>query len=86
MNSNMKYRQYLTNNAESIMKNNLMNANINCSTNFLQIDSINQSSTPFLFKSIIEPSLIDNSNLKKNYLDNLIELAKMFTPGIMYYK
>ena len=39
MNSNMEYRQYLTNNANSIMKKN--QENIHCSTNFLSLHSNN---------------------------------------------
>ena len=82
MNSNMEYRQSLTNNASLIMKNN--QTNIRCSTNFLSLHSNNLFQTPILFNSVIDNPLPHNSDLKSNYLDNFIQIAKMFTPGIMY--
>ena len=78
----MEFRQYLTNNADLIMKQN--QANIHCSTNFLSINSNNLFQAPVLFNSVTDNSLPHNSDLKRNYFDDFLKIAKMFTPGIMY--
>ena len=78
----MEYRQYLTNNATLIMKNNQSNANINCSTNFLQTNNV--LSFPVLFKSVTDKPLPHNSDLKQNFLDYYIKMSSMFSPGIIH--
>lgn len=79
----MEFRQYLTNNANSIMKNSLTNANVNCATSFLQINSNYPLITPVLFNSTNDQPLPYNSDLKKSFLDYYIKISSLFSPGIM---
>ena len=86
MTSNMTYRQYLTNNADTIIKNNQNAAAGNCS-NIIPLSNEEMPSSPILFTSITtNPSIYDKpSDLKYNFLNNYLTLAKQSTPGIQYY-
>ena len=83
--SNMEYRQYLTNNSNTIIKNNQSAANIYCSNTLITPDN-NILSPPILFNSIYDnPPDYDNNNLKKYFLNIYRTISGMFTPGIRYY-
>ena len=84
--SNMEYRQYLINNADNIIENNQLSANINCSQSLTQNDNTYMSSSPIIFHSIINPPLPydSNSDLKLNYLNRLLFISNMSSPEIRY--
>jgi hypothetical protein len=82
----MAYRQYLINNADTIIKNNQTAAIGNCS-NIVPIVANNPpTSPPILYTSIVSnPSEHDNnSDLKDTYLNNYIRISQMSSPGIYY--
>ena len=82
----MAYRQYLVQNANTIIKNNLNIAEGNC-TNIIPLSTAIMPSAPILFTSITSnPSIYDNpSDLKDNYLNKYISSAGLFAPIIKYY-
>ena len=82
----MAYRQYLTQNASTIIQNNQNNAAGNCS-NIIPLSNAVMPSAPILFTSITNnPSIYDNpSDLKDNYLNKYISSAGLFAPAIKYH-
>lgn len=87
MSSNLAYRQYLTNNANIIIKNNLNVALGNCSNVEPVLPNLSIASTPILYNSIVSnPSPYDNqSDLKDYFLKEYIKISGMSTPGIRFY-
>ena len=85
MSSNMAHRQYLVNNAEKIMKNNLNTAAGNCS-NIVPITNDKMPLTPILPTSIIEnPSVFNKpSDLQDIFLKNYIKSAQACSSGFQY--
>ena len=81
MNSNMEYRNYLTNNSNTIIKINQSNV---CDNIFNPNYIVKTISTPVLLNSIKSPPLPHNSDLKKNFLDEYLKQSTQFAPGIMY--
>lgn len=84
--TNMAYRQYLTNNADTIIKNSQTAAAGNCS-NIIPLSGEKMPSSPILFNSITDnPSVYDKpSDLKDNFLNKYVMSARQSTPGIQYY-
>lgn len=84
MNTNMEYRQYLMNNATSIIKNNQIVSTSNCPNKYnTQHNTI--SSPPILFNCTNEdPPQFDNSDLKQKFLKWYRSISNRFTPGIIY--
>jgi hypothetical protein len=90
INSNFKYRQYLTNNAESIIKTNQMQACDECCGCPARYGN-NQpnTGTPYLYKSCTDPTQpfgYNNSDLKKEYLSREELNSRMFAPKLSQYQ
>ncbi len=82
----MAHRQYLVNNAEKIMKNNLNAAAGNCS-NIVPLNNNNKMpSAPILPTSIIEnPSFYNKqSDLQDKFLNSYIKSAQSCSSGFQY--
>ena len=87
INSNWKYRQYLQNNANSIMKFNSMETIAASGNNPYAVDNkVASSNTPYLFSSTHDTSKhnfgFNNSNLKQDYLTKQQMSARMIAPSI----
>jgi hypothetical protein len=68
-NLNIDINSFLnTNNSNTIIKNNQVQANSNCSNISAPIYNTNTIFTPILYKSIMDKPLPHNSDLKKNFL------------------
>lgn len=82
----MAYRQYLVNNADTIIDNNLNAAAGNCS-NIKPLVGIKMPSAPVLFTSILQNPLVYNppSDLQDNFLNNYITSARASSSGIQYF-
>ena len=84
--TNWQYRQYLTNNADSIIKyNQLAACDQCCSCPAKYGDGKEISNSPFLYKSCTEstqPYGYENSNLKNLYLDEYQLQCRLITPVI----
>ena len=84
--TNWQYRQYLTNNADSIIKyNQLAACDQCCSCPAKYGDGKEVSNSPFLYKSCTEstqPYGYENSNLKNLYLDEYQLQCRLITPVI----
>ena len=84
--TNWQYRQYLTNNADNIIKyNQLAACDECCSCPARYGDGKEISNSPFLYKSCVEstqPYGYENSNLKKLYLDKYQLQSRLVTPVI----
>ena len=84
--TNWQYRQYLTNNADNIIKYNQLAACDQCCYCPPKYGNNKEmSNTPFLYKSCTESSQpygYENSNLKKLYLDKYQLQARLVTPVI----
>jgi hypothetical protein len=87
--SNWKYRQFLTNNAEEVMK---MNNREACSDlglpSHLNTGATPSSNVPFTFKSFSDTARpgfgYNNSDLKNPYLSREELQARMIAPAIRY--
>ena len=85
INSNWKYRQYLQQNANQIMKFNTMET-INASGNnpyysTIQSNTI-QTNIPQLYNSLHSPSTSQDSDLKQDFLNKQRLSARMISPSI----
>lgn len=85
--SNWKYRQYIQNNANHIMKYNTKQAIYESGNNPYTISSTNGTETsPFLYKSIHDNRMPEygfrNTDLKQNYMNKEQIKAKMISPFI----
>ena len=81
--SNWQYRQFLTTNADSIIKSNQLEACDNCC--YCPTLKVGESvpNTPFLYKSCMEKSQpygYENSDLKQLYLSSQQLQARMVAP------
>ena len=85
MDTNMTYRQYLVNNANTIIDNNLNIAAGNCS-NIQPLMGSKMPAAPVLFKSILENPLVyqQPSDLQDNFLNNYIASARASSSGFQY--
>jgi hypothetical protein len=83
--TNMSFRQFLTNNADTIIQNNQNVATGNCS-NIMPLLEGSMPTQPILFTSILSnPSQYDSpSDLKDNFLNKYILNARQSTPSIYY--
>jgi hypothetical protein len=88
--TNAQYRSYLTNNAESIMKQNMEEACDQCCTCPARYgDNQPESNTPFLYKSCTEstqPFGYQNSDLKELYLNEYQLQARLSAPIMTQYE
>lgn len=88
--TNWQYRQFLTNNAEEIMKQNSMSACDRCCTCPARYgDDQPQTNTPFLYKSCTEstqPFGYENSDLKQLYLDKYQLQCRLSAPILTQYE
>ena len=85
--SNWEYRNYLQNNANSIMKFNIMSSVENSGNNpFIFTNNKEVSNQPFLFKSTHDTSNphlgMNPSNLKNDYISSQQIKARMISPII----
>jgi hypothetical protein len=83
--SNWQYRQYLSTNADAIIKYNQMSACGECVANTIQYGSGQQVSnnSPYLFKSTMDNTKnygYNNSDLKNLYLTEANLQSRMVTP------
>ena len=85
INSNWKYRQYLQQNANQIMKFNTMET-INASGNnpyySTSQSNTNQTNIPQLYNSLHSPSTSQDSDLKRDFLNKQRLSARMISPSI----
>ena len=86
MASNMEFRSYLTQNADTIIINNQKAAVGNCTNIIPILNNMSISTTPILFKSIMtSPTVFDTpSDLKDTYLRKYININQLSTPEINY--
>ena len=87
INSNWKYRQYLQNNANTIMKYNSMETISASGNNPYAVDNkVASSNVPYMFSSTHDTSKpnfgFNNSDLKQDYLTKQQNGAKMISPSI----
>jgi len=86
--NNMEYREYLTKNADTIIKYNQVVANTNCSnTQIIPDNNLGNSSNKTInmdYSSLI-PILTTNkkSFLKKDYLNNYYTMANLCSPNFL---
>jgi hypothetical protein len=85
--SNWDYRNYLSKNADSIIKYNQLNACGDCCANMAYYGNGKpvSNNTPYLYKSCVDdtkPYGYMSSDLKKLYLDDIKLEARMVTPVI----
>ena len=81
--SNWKYRQYLTNNADDIVRSNQLEACDNCCYCPSLQASESTSNTPFLYKSCVDnatPFGYENSNLKDQYISDYELQCRLVAP------
>lgn len=87
INSNWKYRQYLQNNANTIMKYNSMESISASGNNPYAVDNkVASPNVPYMFSSTHDTSKpnfgFNNSDLKQDYLTKQQIGAKMISPSI----
>jgi len=82
--SNWKYRQYIQQNANQIMKYNTMESINTSGNNPYYGENTNQSfrNTPELYNSLHSPSVTPDSDLKREYLNKQRLNARMVSPSI----
>ena len=85
--SNWKYRQYLQNNAQDIMKyNNIETIRTSGNNPFVSQDTNKSVNVPYLFNSIHDTNKstigINNSDLKTSYIKQEQMSARMIAPSI----
>ena len=82
----MEYRQYLIHNADNIIKYNQVAANSNCSTILTPLNLMYMSSAPIMYNYITNTPLSydNNSDLKHNYLNKVINISGTASLGIKY--
>ena len=84
--SNWKYRQYIQNNANHIMKYNTMEYIYSSGNNPYAITDNVSNSTPYKFSSLYDPSSpnngSNNSDLKQDFLRKQKMNARMIAPSI----
>ena len=83
--TNWQYRQYLVENADSIVKSNQLEACDNCCYCPAEYNSQSTSNSPFLYKSCAEKSQpygYENSDLKNIYLSRQQLQSRMVAPVI----
>lgn len=88
INSNWKYRQYIQQNANQIMKYNSMESIYSSGNNPYSITSnVVNVPTPFIFSSIQSPSIgYNNSDLKQDYVKQTQIRSRMVAPSIKINK
>ena len=89
--SNWKYRQYIQNNANHIMKYNTMEYIYSSGNNPYAItDTDGSNNTPYKFTSLYDPSRpnngSNNSDLKQDFLKKQQMNARMIAPSISTQK
>ena len=85
INSNFKYREYLTKNADSIIKYNQLQACNECGTCYYTNNKQVSNNNPYLFKSCSDQSTpygYESSDLKNIYLSREMLQSKKFAPSI----
>ena len=87
INSNWKYRQYMQQNANQIMKYNTMETIYTSGNNPYTILNTNPTgNTPYLYSSVHDSSKplygFTNSDLKQDYMTKVQMKAKMISPSI----
>ena len=85
INSNWKYRQYLTENADSVIQANQLEACDNCCYCPTLQTSEAASNSPFLYKSCVDKSQpfgYETSDLKNIYLSSYELQCRMVAPAI----
>mgnify|MGYP003649937933 FL=1 len=85
--SNWNYRQYLSKNADAIIKYNQMSACGECCANTVQYGTGSpvSNNTPYLYKSCLDETKkygYENSDLKNLYLSDVTLQSRMITPVI----
>ena len=84
--SNWKYRQYIQNNANHIMKYNTMEYIYSSGNNPYAITDNVSNTTPYKFSSLYDPSSpnngANNSDLKQDFLRKQQMNARMIAPSI----
>lgn len=86
--NNMEYREYLTKNADTIIKYNQVVANTNCSnTQIIPDNNLGNSSNKTLnidYSSLIPILTINKKSfLKKDYLNNYYTMANLCSPNFL---
>ena len=86
--SNWKYRQYIQENANQIMKYNTMESINTSGNNPYYGENTNQSfkNMPQLYNSLHSPSVTPDSDLKREYLNKQRLNARMVSPSIYTLK
>lgn len=87
INSNWKYRQYLQNNANTIMKYNSMETIYASGNNPYAVDNkVPSANVPYMFSSTHDTSKpsfgFNNTDLKQDYLTKQQNSARMISPSI----
>lgn len=83
--SNWEYRNYLVNNADSIIKQNQIEACGECCSNNMFNNNSTENYTPYIYKSCSDkakPYGYENSNLKEMYISRQELQSKYVTPVI----
>jgi hypothetical protein len=85
--TNWNYRQYLSKNADAIIKYNQMSACGECCANTVQYGTgaTVSNNTPYLYKSCLDETKkygYENSDLKNLYLSDVTLQSRMITPVI----
>ena len=85
-NSNMEYRQYLTNYATSIIEYNQILSDKNCNNTLIKTKNIYMNYSPITYDSIENYRIIydNNSDLKSNYLNKIINYFNISNNNIRY--
>lgn len=83
MESNMQYRQYLTQNGINIIKENFKQYNADCGNFSYKKNTV---FTPVLMKNVTDCPLPYDSDLKQNYLNKYLFLSNQYSSGIMIKK
>jgi hypothetical protein len=87
LNSNWKYRQYMQQNANHIMKYNTMSSIYSSGNNpYIMSNNLPTNKSPFLFSSVHDTSSpaygLHNSDLKMDYMTKERMNARMIAPTI----
>jgi hypothetical protein len=85
--TNWKYRQYMQNNAQDIMKYNTMETFQASGNNpYIIQDNVQTENSPYLFNSVHDvnnsPIDVNNSDLKRDYMKQEQMKARMVAPSI----
>lgn len=81
--SNNDYRKYLTNNADSVIKYNQLQACDECCSSINLINTNSNTNSPFLYTSCYQnnnPKQYETSDLKEEYLSRTMLQSRLVTP------